>query len=94
MTHILFSYQIKTPFGVEDPWIDCPLVLHRTTFSFEHVVPGELYYRLIVKKFIQLIHDNLYDTTFSFQYVVPAVEHEFTVPPGMKAFLSTYSNQI
>jgi hypothetical protein len=53
MTHILFLYQIKTPFGVEDPWIDCPLILHRTTFSFEHVVPGELYYRLIVKKFIQ-----------------------------------------
>jgi len=32
--------QIKTPFGVEDPWIDCPLILHRTTFSFEHVVPA------------------------------------------------------
>ena len=32
--------QIKTPFGVEDPRIECPIILHRTAFSFEHVVPA------------------------------------------------------
>lgn len=32
--------QIKTPFGVEDPLIDCPIIFHRTAFSFEHVVPA------------------------------------------------------
>lgn len=32
--------QIKTPFGVEDPGVDCPLIVHRTAFSFADVVPA------------------------------------------------------
>jgi len=32
--------QIKTPFGVEEPRIECPIILHRSAVSFEHVVPA------------------------------------------------------
>ena len=39
ISHIL-RVQIKTPFGVEDPGIDCPLIVHRTAFSFAGVVPA------------------------------------------------------
>lgn len=28
--------QIKTPFGVEEPRIECPIILPRSAFSFEH----------------------------------------------------------
>jgi len=30
---------IKTPFGVEDPLVDCALILHRTALSFVGVIP-------------------------------------------------------